>query len=488
MQKIDRISITEVGIPGMVLMERAAYGVFLHLTKQIQKNNRILIVVESGNNGADGVALARMLHLSRYMVEVYYIDGVKNSSESFLNQLSIAKACGVSFIEDFQEVKTKEYDVIVDAIFGVGLKREVTGKQKEVILELNQKKGLKVTIDIPSGIDATTGQILGCGFCSDITYTMGLLKRGLLLYPGNEYVKEIKVLDIGFPNHVVEQVKPDIFTYSKKDIVLPERKAHSNKGTYGKVAIFAGSKNMAGAAYLAGRAAYLMGTGLVKIITLEENREILQALLPQAILSTYHDAKEAILMIEEAGKWCDTILFGPGVSVSACSEEGLKAVLQLEGKKQIVIDADGINLLSKHIDLLKESPHNIILTPHLKEMSRLNGQTVEEIERKLVDTAVEVSSQYSVTVVLKSFRTIVTNQAYGTYINTTGNSGLAKGGSGDVLAGMIAGLLAVGVKQELAPSYSVYLHGKAAEAATKWTSEATMEAEDILKGIKKVIK
>ena len=298
MQAIDAYSIHEIGIPGMVLMEKASMALMEEFEKRFDHHIRCLIVVEKGNNGGDGLALARLLAEQDYLVDVYEIGGIEKASESYLSQRHILEKMDIPMESQWPG---DEYDVIVDGIFGVGLTREVRGIHRDVIARKNEASAYRIAIDVPSGVDAATGKVLGIGFQADLTVTFGLSKIGLLLYPGAEYAGEVVVKDIGFPKMAVDEVDPGAFTYEEGDEErIPSRKADSHKGTYGRVLVVAGGKNMAGAAYLSAKAAYRCGSGLVRILTREENRIILQTLLPEAILSTYEGLHDGVPALSEA--------------------------------------------------------------------------------------------------------------------------------------------------------------------------------------------
>ena len=490
MQQIDAYSIENIGIPGIVLMERAALAMEEEVIKRFSPQTSILIVTERGNNGGDGLALARLLLARGYRVRIYEIGGVKKASESYEIQSRILKNLGISVEDSLPE---DSFDVIIDAIFGVGLTRDVRGIQAQVIEELNKRKAYRIALDLPSGISADSGQILGCAFQADLTITVGLSKIGLELYPGASYAGQIVVKDIGFPIQAVKKVAPSAYTYQKEDLErLPKRKAWSNKGSYGKVLMIAGSKNMAGAASLCGQAAYRSGSGLVRIFTCEENRQILQTLLPEAILTTYCSEEDALAKLPEAIGWASVIGFGPGLGLSDLTLRMLD-VLQKEAQVPLVIDADGMNALSKAKSADMESwkgipsyTHGIIYTPHLMEMSRFCGRSVSQIKKELIKTAKEYGNENHI-MVLKDARTIVSDGADPTYINTSGNHGMSVGGSGDVLTGIICGLLAEGAGLAEAARLGVYCHGLAGDEAAKETGYHGLLARDLLKGIGKVL-
>ena len=490
MQRIDAYSIQEIGIPGMVLMEKAAMSMEEEIISRFDKNTSFLIVTERGNNGGDGLALGRLLTEKGYRVKIYEIGGVSRASESYKAQRKILDHLGIS-LED--SLPDEEFDVIVDAVFGVGLTREVTGIQKEVLEKLNGRDSYRIAVDIPSGVDAGTGQILGMAFKADLTITFGLEKRGLLLYPGAACCGEVVVKDIGFPRTAVEKIGPAIYTYDPSDLNrIPPRKPWSNKGTYGKVLMVAGAKNMAGAAFLAGEAAYRCGSGLIRLYSCEENRIILQSLLPEAILTTYQGEEDAISGLRDAIPWASVIGFGPGLGTGPLTQKMLGIILS-EGKVPLVIDADGINALaclraegSPLWEEFLDYEYGIILTPHLMEMSRLCGRSVEEIKGALIDTARDLSEAGRI-IVLKDARTIVADGSETGYLNTSGNHGMSVGGSGDVLTGVICGLLAGGTGLAEAARLGVYIHGLAGDHAAGQTGYHALLARDIIQGLMEVL-
>ena len=492
MQNIDAYSIEKIGIPGIVLMEKAAMSMEEEIIKRFPPDSSVLIVVEKGNNGGDGLALARLLSHRHYNVDVYEIGQISQASDSYQTQRNILDALLVPVVSEFPD---KDYDVIIDAVFGVGLKREISGIHAQVIDRLNHMSGYKIAVDVPSGVDASDGQILGIGFQADLTITFGLTKVGLLLPPGGGCAGKVVVKDIGFPKESVSKAAPRCFHYTKSDLrLIPRRKAWSNKGTYGKILIIAGTKNMAGAAFLSAKAAYRAGAGLVRIFTCEENRQILQTRLPEAILTTYERKKDAKKMITEALKWADVIGIGPGLGTGDLSRDLLYITLK-EARVPLIIDADGINILAaakkerenslQARDLCEAYEHyepGIILTPHMKEMSRLTGYTVKELVERRIERASKEADEKHI-FVLKDSRTIVTDGGASTYINVSGNHGMAVGGSGDVLTGIICAFAAQGGKLLTAAGLGVYCHGLAGDAAVKNSGHYGLTAGEIADGL-----
>lgn len=488
MQAIDAYSIHEIGIPGMVLMEKAAMALYEEVVARIPRHSRSLIMVEKGNNGGDGLALARMMIETGYDVTIYEIGGIKKASDSYQAQRDILGKMGIPVEEQMPE---GEYDVIIDGIFGVGLTREVKGIQKEVIDTFNQKEAYRIAIDVPSGVDASTGNVLGTAFMADLTVTFGLQKVGLLLYPGASYAGEVVVRQIGFPAMAVDSVNPGAFSYEDGDEkLLPKRTQDSHKGTYGRVLVIAGSKNMAGAAYLSAKAAYRSGCGLVRVFTEESNRQIIQTLLPEAILTTYDGRRDGMKKLPEAISWADVIVLGPGMGQGKTTRAFL-TILKECVKVPVILDADGLNEIARMREeegnYLKDFPVPVILTPHILEMSRLSGHSVKKIKEDRISIGKTFAKEENVILVLKDSRTIVTDGTGHLYINQTGNNGMSTGGSGDVLTGILAGMLAAGLKPMEAASMAVFLHGRSGDEAAKMYSQRGMLAGDIIEGLTMVL-
>ena len=485
MQAIDAYTMDKIGIPSAVLMERAALSVVEEIERLNVSRGRILIVVEGGNNGGDGLAVGRILLERGYKVDIYYIGGFEKVSQGFQQQWSILHHMGVRFRKT---IPNKEYAVIVDGIFGVGLSREVQGVQKKAIEAMNHMDAIKVAIDIPSGIDATTGEVLGAAFYADYTVTFGLKKLGMFFLDGIDACGTVICKPIGFPAQAVAHVKPMIYAYDNSDLdKLPKRVNNSNKGTYGRVAVIAGSKNMSGAAFLCSKAAYSTGAGLVKIYTHESNRTILQSQLPEAVMMTYDDYEGALACIEDALQWATVIVVGPGLGVDTVSERMLYELL-MNAEVPMVVDADALNILSNNIELLRTSSVQIIMTPHMKEMSRLIQRPVEEIAKNRFAIAREFAKKMQVTLVLKDAKSIATNGGQQTYMNLAGNNGMSTGGSGDVLAGIIAGMLAGGLTLADAARMGTYVHCRAGDLAAEHKGNYAMLASDIISYIGEVMR
>lgn len=503
MKQIDDYSVEVCQIPALELMERAAKEVVAVMKERINKSDRILAVCGPGNNGGDGVAAGRILYLQGYHVAILFIGEEEKASPSMKIQLELAKKIGVPFENSY---KLYEYNIIIDAIFGVGLSRAISDEYEEVINSINQKVNTVYSVDIPSGISADNGKVLNVAVKADETITFGHQKLGLLFYPGAEYAGNITIADIGFPVEATLQAKLDSFFYEEEDLgMIPKRRTYSNKGSYGKVLIIAGSKGMSGAAFLSAKAAYRSGAGLVKVITSEANRIILQTSLPEALFAAYDEeglgSEEKQQKLIDALRWASVVVIGPGIGISRTAEELVQTVIR-KSSVPVIIDADAITLLAKNADLhLGVSGKTVqerlqyydsllgeqtIFTPHLLELSRLIGTSVSEIANNLIDTAHQCSYNSKLIYAVKDARSIVT-QGKRMYVNVTGNNGMATAGSGDVLTGIIAALIAQGMAPYEATCLAVYIHGLAGDVAADEKGYYSLMASDIVNSIEIVI-
>ena len=377
--------------------------------------------------------------------------------------------------------------MIIDAVFGVGLSRKVEGRYRQVIEQMNRMRGIKFAVDIPSGLSATTGCILGCAFKADYTVTFQLKKIGLELSQGRTMAGRVIVPDIGISTDSICEDQ-EIVRTAGKDIyrkMLPDRPEDSNKGTYGRLLVIAGSKGMAGAAYLNAHAAYMTGAGLVRIYTSSDNREILQTLLPEAIITTYEEYnKEELLSLLT---WADSVCIGSGLGMSRLSEKILKTVIEYV-KVPCLIDADGLNLLAENKNYLNQmAERRFVITPHMKEMSRLTGTPVEELKADRIQILKDFISRYRITCVLKDSRTLIASEEKGIRMNLTGNSAMAKAGSGDVLAGVISGWMVQGKEAEDAAELGTYIHGLSGDLAKFEKGVYSVMARDLIEYISKAL-
>lgn len=478
MKEYDSNTIERIGIPGMVLMERAALAALDYISKRWEKGSA-LILAGVGNNGGDGLALARLLAEKGWQVEVWCVGNEEKATAQWKTQRHILD----SYPINFSSIPGRnEYTIMVDALFGAGLSREITGEYARAVTEFLSHEGFKLALDIPSGIDSDTGSVWGTAVKADATVTFGFMKRGLGLYPGCQWAGEIVLADIGITEKSFFGREPETFTFvGEPEALLPDRAEDGNKGTFGKILLAAGSVNMAGAAVLAAEAAYRAGAGMVKVITPEENRAILQAAVPEALFGTQWELAEGL-------EWADVVVIGPGIGKSQSAVNNLRQVLK-HGDKPLVIDADGLNLLAESSELQQlleeqgKKGRRIVLTPHVGELSRLTGVPVPELKKSLMTYGTELAKRFHVIVTAKDARTFVCRECGSAYCNLCGNSGMATAGSGDVLSGITGALLAQTEDAFTAATLAVWLHGKAGDAAASRKGRRACMAGDIAEAL-----
>lgn len=485
MKAADQYTIQKLGVPSLELMEHAAQACVQVLEDEKFDLSHVCVVCGSGNNGGDGFAIARILQNNRYSVETFCVGNPEHYTEETQEQMYRLQECGGKITYGMPQEDS--YSVVIDAVFGVGLSRKVEGRYRQVIEQMNRMRGTKFAVDIPSGLSATTGCILGCAFKADYTVTFQLKKIGLELSQGRTMAGKVIVPDIGISTDSICEDQ-EIVRTAGKDIyrkMLPDRPEDSNKGTYGRLLVIAGSKGMAGAAYLNAHAAYMTGAGLVRIYTSSDNREILQTLLPEAIITTYEEYnKEELLSLLT---WADGVCIGSGLGMSRLSEKILKTVIEYV-KVPCLIDADGLNLLAENNNYLNQmAERRFVITPHMKEMSRLTGTPVEELKADRIQILKDFISRYRITCVLKDSRTLIASEEKGIRMNLTGNSAMAKAGSGDVLAGVISGWMVQGKEAEDAAELGTYIHGLSGDLAKFEKGVYSVMARDLIEYISKAL-
>lgn len=485
MRRCDTNTIEKFHVPAVVLMERAALGIVEIIEKKYEKNRgKVLIVAGVGNNGADGIAVGRLLMQKGFLV-TFFLAGEKERFSPLLElQISIVKAYGGKICTGFPE---DEYDIIVDALFGIGLTRQLQGNFLKTVQQINESPAWKISVDMPSGIHTDTGAVLGDAVKADATVTFAYRKLGLVFFPGCDYAGEVFVKQIGITEESFLEVKPETFCMGEGKVTLPKRRKDGNKGTFGKVLVIAGSSQMSGACVLCAESAFRTGCGMVRILTVKENKEILGERLPEAILDLYEEREELQKKLQDGCDWADCILLGPGLGRSEETKDKLQFVIE-QCEKPLVIDADGLNVLSENFGLynslkksIMEKNRDVILTPHLGEFSRLCQKSVPAIKEALIEEARTYAEECGCVLVCKDARTIVCKKKEKIYVNLSGNSGMATAGSGDVLAGMITGLLAQGIKAFEAAILGVYFHGKAGDMAAYEKNEYTLLAGDLIR-------
>ncbi len=493
MREIDRISIEERGIPGLELMEQAgrAASEFV-LTKFNPKN--VCITTGKGNNAGDGFVIARLLSEKNINVSVLMLSSEEelkgDALENFKRLPDKVQKINISDASDCV-IYFSNSDIIIDAILGTGVKGEVKGLFADVICELenshNAGKNI-IAVDIPSGLPCDGEKPPGPAVKANYTITMGLPKLGMVLYPGLEYCGEIITAQLSFPEDLLKSEKLKHNFVEHKDIsnMLPSRRPDSNKRTFGYAQIIAGSEGMSGAAILAGRAALRSGAGLIymcipeKISNVLENKllEPVKIIIPSSGGEKFDN--KSIKRILEISNKADGVALGPGIGAS---ENTFEMVLDIicKIKKPLILDADGLNAVSRNPGILKKRKFPTIITPHPGEMARLCKTTVDEIQKNRIKSASDFSAEYNVITVLKGARTVIADTDGSVYINSTGNTSLAKGGSGDVLTGLMVGLLVQGLSPINSALTGVYIHGMAGDIACESMNERFILPSDIIK-------
>lgn len=499
---LDKYTIEYIGIPSLVLMERAALKVAHeiddHQKKDMVQNKKPLvsIVCGTGNNGADGLAVGRIL-CDKYRIKIYVISNGHRKSSEFIKQDEILNNLGITIeeVSSKDDIDFTDSKVVVDAIFGIGIHGSISDLYEGIINKINESDAYIISVDVPSGLDSDNGKCLGATVKADKTVTFGYMKSGLLLCDGKDYTGDVVVADIGFvdiskldASEIVNDIKNEAYReLTKNDKLLPKRKKSSNKGSYGKVRIFAGSKDITGATYLSAKASYKTGAGLVYVYTHENNLDIIRNQLPEAITTSYdkYIREDGCELLKQEISPKDVIVIGPGLGKDEASKNLLKNVLALDNKK--IVDADGLNIISENRELFDLINENVILTPHVLEFSRLSGDDVKYIRENIIEEAKAFSMKYGCITIIKDATTVIADKDC-IYINATGNSAMATGGSGDVLTGVIAGLLAQGMNSIEAAANAVFIHGFAGDIVAEKYSEYSVMATDLFEGLQEVFK
>ncbi len=503
MNAIDQRAINEYKIPSLKLMETAGSMAYEEIKDSYQlENTNVLILCGSGNNGGDGYVIARKMKEDFVDVEVFSTGDISKLSKDAKYNYNAAKQVDVN-INDYHIEKIEKAiikaDIVIDAMLGTGLSRNVKDELDQIITLVNENTERSntpvIAIDIPSGIGADNGTCYKNAIKADLTISFQLPKIGHILYPGAENTGKLIVKDIGIPQEAITQEKINMNILEKVYIKkhLDKKKPQLHKGTSGRLGMIAGSGGMAGACVLACLGAQRTGVGLIKAIIPKENMSIMQIAVPEVICSSQSENNEeqlAISKIDEIMEELDnyhTIVFGPGIGQVEENSIILEHLLK-DASKTLVIDADGLNIIGEKKERLASSKGQIVITPHIGEMSRLTGLEKKHIIENKIKVAVEYAKENQVIVVLKNERTIIAHPDGEVYINTTGNPGMATAGSGDVLAGIIGSMIAQGIELKIAVNLAVSIHGSAGDYMAKQVGEYGLVAKDIAFGSALVIK
>lgn len=496
MQALDRRTITDAQIPGTVLMERAGGGIVKQLEAQYgpARGKTITILCGKGNNGGDGLVVARLLHQQRAKVHVLLLTPITDLSRDAATMYRrLVRVASQGRIVRFRSAEQAQpilaaSAILVDAILGTGLSSDVTGAYREAIELINRSGKPVIAIDLPSGLHTDSGAILGQAIRASLTVTLGLPKLGLYIGAGIDQAGAIRVVDIGIPSAYVDEIESQTWLLTSDNMfkTLPERRPSAHKGTFGHAGIIAGSVGKTGAAALAAQAALRVGAGLVTVATPSSVNDVLEGKLLEAMTLPLPETKARTL----ARSGLDRILafiqartaiaIGPGLSTHPETVELVQSLMKHLDRPS-VLDADALNALAGKASLLTECPTPPILTPHPGEMARLEVEaTTQSVNADRIGTARRFARERGVFLVLKGARTVIARPDGLVAICPTGNPGMATAGTGDVLTGMIVGLLAQGVSAWEAACAATYFHGSAGDLAAHQLGQAGMLASDLI--------
>ena len=509
MRTWEKQAILEIGIPSLLLMEQAASGLADVLKERLSgiESPRILFLCGCGNNGADVLAAARFLscRLPAACLLLLIARPEEEGTEEYRLQRKICQNLGIPETTFTEELKGRmqegAFDCYVEGLAGIGFGGALTGESLDIVREVNRARGFKVAVDIPAGVLSDSGAVKGEAFRADETVAFGYRKAGNCLYPGRNYggkvtvvplSGEIKPLETGLWLNGPKGNGREALVLDEGDLkrFLPARREWTNKGSYGKIFLVAGSKDMVGAAAFAARAALYAGCGLVRVLTPECSRTELHALVPEAVLSVYDTKEEALRLLAEGSVWADALLIGPGIGLSDTAEALLQAAVA-GPKIPLLIDGDALTLVAGNPALakaLRDRDHPALLTPHLGEMSRLARKSVETLQEDLFREAGLLSESLNAICLCKDAVSVLASPDGRRVINESGCNGMATAGSGDVLAGLAGAFMALIPDIFQAAALAALLHGLAGRQAAFLKGNRSMTALDILNGIPVVLK
>ncbi|MDP3880242.1 MAG: NAD(P)H-hydrate dehydratase [Dehalococcoidales bacterium] len=505
MRQAERDS-ARIGLPASQLMENAGKAVADEVRRILGAVNRqcILVLVGPGNNGGDGLVAARHLHDWGARVELYLFGQRSPDDRSFEMVRERGITCVDAALDKNQNRLSSLLETataVIDAVFGTGKSRSLADNFVAVFERVNETRKKRhalriIALDLPSGLDADSGSVDAACLYADDTITLGFPKPGLFNFPGAERAGRITVADIGIPAYLAEEEAAELITADWVESVLPGRPLGANKGTFGKVLVMAGSLNYIGAAYLACDGAMRAGAGLVTLATATSLQPVLAAKLTEVTYLPLLEsspgiiAAEAAAMINQELKNYDVFFLGCGLGQSPSVRQLVKSVLfrQKPAPARLVIDADGLNTLAKTVRWWQRLPGDAILTPHPGEMARMTGLSIDEVQSDRASITVRLAQQWQKTVVLKGAYTVIASPEGQIRISPAANPGLASAGTGDVLGGVIAALLAQGLNPFDAAACGVYLHGAAGELVRNRLGDTGMIATDLLPALPLAIK
>lgn len=498
MKSADEEAIHRLGIPSLQLMENAGRGVVEVLKKSVKQFSKKSFVVfcGKGNNGGDGFVIARLLNEYGVTVTVVVMEQEeKLSGDAKINFEKLRSSLIVPF-EQFITTKAIKADVIIDAMFGTSFKGELSGNYLEAVRWCNNHKAQKVAVDIPSGLNGETGEVLTDAFRADMTVTFSNPKLGFYRRNAKDFTGNVIVVDIGIPEEAIERNSGNIFLVERYDVemLLPKRKSNVHKHSVGKIFILAGSRGMTGAALLSSLSAMRSGAGQVILgipdseysIVAKRTLEVMPFGLPSTSEGSVAFAAKSV--IEKKIAWADVVAIGCGMSQHPETQELIVQLIE-KTEKTLVIDADGLNALATNVSILRErASKHVIITPHVGEFSRLTGLSSAEIENNKFHIASSFAQEYNVALVLKGAPTLIATPNGDTFVNSTGNAGMATAGAGDVLTGIIAALAGQGLSVTAAAVAGVYLHGMAGDYAAGKKGELSLIASDLIRYLPTTLK
>ncbi len=493
MRSLEQTAV-EQGGSYLELMENAGKSAASFLLKMTPaEGKRIAVLCGKGNNGGDGYVVARHLAARGARVAVILAQGepATDISREMFQKLSGSSVCVLSCDKDWERIEKliASADYLYDGIYGIGFRGSVSEQLIRLFEAAEASPAQKIALDLPSGVQCDTGSVEGACIHADYTVTFTALKPAHLLRPALEYCGEVTCMEVGIPSSLLEESDCAMDVIDRK-ITAPlfvPRSDDTNKGSYGTLLCICGCEGMAGAAILSAGAALRCGAGLVNLALPEEIYPIVASCLPECIYTLLKEAEGCLTdtsrqRLESGLKKASACLIGCGLGQSGTAESLTYDLIQ-NSKVPLVVDADGINAVAHNIDILKTARAPLILTPHPGEMARLLGVTVSEVQSNRLTYAKIFAEEYGVILVLKGTGTIVASPDGKAFWNPTGNPGMAKGGSGDVLAGMIGSFLAQGIDPLCAAASGVYLHGLAGDECARKLSERGMLPSDIINAL-----
>lgn len=492
MRGIDQAAMRDFKIPSLILMENAGKAAADKAAALVKPGERVVVLAGKGGNGGDALVAARYLHNWGYRVKLFYLTPEDQLKGDTAVNADICRALGIEscVLDERQLPKLKitfaMSQLIIDGMLGTGVSGPLTGLVEHVVEMVNESSCMVLSIDIPSGLPAKSGRPQGACVKADYTVTLGAPKLGMIQYPGLEFVGELTVADIGLPPSLFDSSSYHLVEAGDVQRLLPPRPADSHKGTYGRLFILAGSVGMTGAAALAAKAALRSGGGLVTLAVPASLNPVFEMKLTEAMTLPLPEEPEGVIgyrgkdTISKFLSSCNAWAVGPGLTTQG-EVSHLVADLLAEFDLPAVVDADGLNGLAKTggIERLK-APEKVVLTPHPGELARLLHTDVETVQADRVEIARASAVSFGTTVVLKGARTVIAGPDSSVYINPTGNPGMATGGSGDALTGIIASFLAQGVAPMAAAVCGVYLHGLAGDLASAHKGTRSMLPSDLV--------